>query len=954
VAHELGASWLLNRDTEPFPSAFCDYASTVMPRSIREALAFGEYLFTSHGVYSAANDRLLSYFLTDTDVDGDDIGAEERKKYLEYFNEDLRLKRVQKAVGRDFLCLHGDTRAVTRDGVFRLRDLAGKTVDVLSEGGVYRPAAFKSFGRQELLEVEFSDGRKVLATPEHEWVAINCSNKKVRVPTTALVSGYRIERTVAPRPAQNDEFYEGVRHGFVFGDGSTYNGGKQAVANFYGVKDLGMLPYFEGYGSKPREYPKQKLFKVHGLPPRYKLLPSNDSSASYWYGFVCGFLAADGSVDTYGCAILTQKSRATLEAVAEQLPRIGMAAGPLRGHRDVRPNFVWPDGRAESRDCTMHYLTLLKRFVLPQDLLLPSHRAKFEKHHKPTKYGEYVGVKAVRPTGVVDEVFCCVEMATHTFVIDNGVLTGNCYGNTFNSLLVPFRRYFRCPRPRCGSEYPYRAMAEAPGHFGLRWEGCRLSATCPHCHYAGDWGKPVDRVDPDPKRIVVKRWDPKYVDIQYNDVSERRRIIWKVPPTTRLKIQAGYPHMIEDTPWEVIDCVRRGANFEFEPERVFHWFEEPLAGLDTQGWGLPRSLPNFRQAWYMAVLHRFNEAIAMDYVIPTRVVSPAPGRSQNPEAEDLLQTVALGDLQSRIESMFRANRRDPGRLNVSPIPLQYQLLGGEAKALAPSELLDQSIALLLNNIGYPVDFYKFSLQTQIAPVAARLLAAVWSCLVDGLNALTQWLADESARALSWERVTVRMKRTDVLDVLPDPTLAAQLAAQRLVSPSSALRQMGFEFKAEQRQILEDEKLVQELQAKLTEEMDQVATIEQLAPTPLQQMMAAAQQGAQAAPGAPAGAPAPGGAPAPAGAAGMAATGATANMPLMPNQSTTPQDVESRAQVQADQLMRMPESQRQSAMTKMKQTDPLVHSRVKVLVEQIHSDAALAGKAQVLAQNYGAV
>jgi hypothetical protein len=120
------------------------------------------------------------------------------------------------------------------------------------------------------------------------------------------------------------------------------------------------------------------------------------------------------------------------------------------------------------------------------------------------------------------------------------------------------------------------------------------------------------------------------------------------------------------------------------------------------------------------------------------------------------------------------------------------------------------------------------------------------------------------------------------------------------------------------------------------------------------MMAAAQQGAQAAPGAPAGAPAPGGAPAPAGAAGMAATGATANMPLMPNQSTTPQDVESRAQVQADQLMRMPESQRQSAMTKMKQTDPLVHSRVKVLVEQIHSDAALAGKAQVLAQNYGAV
>ncbi len=147
----LGNDWALNRQSEPFPNPFADYASTVMPETIREAHAWAQYIFESNGVYAAAVDKVLSYFITDVEIGGDDVGRDEKKKYEDFLNNVLNIKVVLKTVGRDFLCLHGDTKVVTRDGIFAIRELTGKTVDVLSQGGVYRPAEFKSFGRQPLL-----------------------------------------------------------------------------------------------------------------------------------------------------------------------------------------------------------------------------------------------------------------------------------------------------------------------------------------------------------------------------------------------------------------------------------------------------------------------------------------------------------------------------------------------------------------------------------------------------------------------------------------------------------------------------------------------------------------------------------------------------------------------------------------------------------------------------------
>jgi len=143
-------------------------------------------------------------------------------------------------------------------------------------------------------------------------------------------------------------------------------------------------------------------------------------------------------------------------------------------------------------------------------------------------------------------------------------------------------------------------------------------------------------------------------------------------------------------------------------------------------------------------------------------------------------------------------------------------------------------------------------------------------------------------------------------------------------------------------------------------------MEQMAPSVTGQFMQSMQQGGQ--PPQPGGAPAPQGAqpppgpaqsapqgqgaPPPQGAAGMAAQGLSLSTPTGPNQKVTPQDMQAKAQALADQLLAMPESQRQSEMTKLKSQDPVIHSLVKQTIGNIRQQAQTQGARMMLQQQYG--
>lgn len=952
-------------NSEAFPDPFNDVASAAMPDNWRNALQWCEFVYSLFGTYRMAMERIISYFLTDIEIGGDNVSEEEKDKYEDFLGNTLDTFTVLQNMLRDRMCFHGDVKAVTRDGVFKLRDLVGKTVDVLSQGGIYRPATFKSFGRQELLEVEFSDGRTILATPEHQWKILNCSGKEVVVETKDLKRRHRIKRTVAPRPERNADFREGVRHGFVFGDG--YQSSKnRTTAQFIGDKDAELLEYFEGCGCPPRSNASGTL--IGGLPGNYKQLPSNEASASYWYGFVCGFLAADGSVDVYGCALLTQVSKATLEAITAQLPRIGMCAGPVRAQRRITDLRKYNGNENAVYGSTIHYVTLLKRFMQPQDFLLSKHRQNFEKHFdQQSKYGEYVHVRAVRETGIVDEVFCCVEMETHTFVVDQALLSSNCYGNGFASLIVPFKRFLLCPSKGCGSLFPLREVHRNKNAFHFEWSNFQFIATCPKCGKRAPW-KLVDKPDDEEKKIRIKRWSPHEIELLHDPYTDDVAYIWRIPEDYKKLVKDGNLFHLERASEQVLKAIQNNQVFRFNQDVVFHMKEPTLAGIRNRGWGLPRIFSNFRQIYYVQVLRRFNEAIALDYVIPFRLITPQPrpGSSGGPGGMVMNEPLANfhgGDFRSQVLQMIRKRRRDPAGWHVLPYPVQYQILGGDASNLAPRDLLDQGLETLLNDAGTPVELYKGSLQLQTAPVALRLFESTWHHLVHDTNMFLQWLVRQISQIMSWEVVEARLKRVTIADDMNKQMAALQLMMVQQLSGRSGLAAVGYDWDSEQKRLAEEARKQQEIQARMQEEMEQAGFAQQIAKGQAGGPMPAGGAG-----GAPGGA-APGGAGGgaagadPNAAAGGAAAGGMAPgmggspvtqyvQSMGPNVPVTPNDLMATADQLAQELLGLPEGVKDSELRKLKQYNEVLHSLVRAKMDAIRQQARTQGGAAMMQQQFG--
>jgi len=301
--------------------------------------------------------------------------------------------------------------------------------------------------------------------------------------------------------------------------------------------------------------------------------------------------------------------------------------------------------------------------------------------------------------------------------------------------------------------------------------------------------------------------------------------------------------------------------------------------------------------------------------------------------------------------MVKRRRRDPATWNVLPFPIRYQALGGDATQLAPRELLDQGLDTLLNATGIPVDLYKGSLQLQSAPTALRLFESNWSHLVHNLNNFLNTLVTQVARVMGWDPVTATLQRVTHADDLNRQMAKLQLMMGRQISQTSGLQSVGMDYEREQKRILEEEEFLAEQQQEMQERQEQAGMMDAMAPTPMQQM----QGGDPAAAG---GMPPPGGAPPPGGdpaAAGMAPGGAagmqsiTAMAQMGENTPITPQEMLGRAQGIAQQLMMMPESQKDSELRNLKGINPTLHSLVGSIMDDMRSQARMQGGAMLMGQ-----
>lgn len=524
------------------------------------------------------------------------------------------------------------------------------------------------------------------------------------------------------------------------------------------------------------------------------------------------------------------------------------------------------------------------------------------------------------------------------------------YGNSFTSLLVPFRRYLSCRK--CGLEMPLDKVYNSE-QCAFQWQNFEFHATCPKCKQRGAWHH-IDRRSGDAESVHVKRWSPHEIDILWDPYTGECSYVWKIPADYRGLIKDGHLHHLERASWEVIQAIKNEQNLMFDKGVIYHLREEPLAGMRNRGWGISRILTNFRQAWYLQILQRYNEAIALDYVIPFRVITPAP-RGGDAQSSDPVHTINLSSFSARVNSMLRARRTDPARWNVLPFPVNYQALGGDATQLAPKDLIDQALDTLLKCIGMPVELFNGTLSFQSAPAALRLFEANWSHLPHNMNLFLAYLISGISRTMSWEPVGARLMRVTHADDLNRQMAKLQLMQGQQISKTTGLKSVGVDYQEEVKQMLEEEKIYAEEQQRMQEEMEQAQQMQDLAQSA--EMMAGAGNAGAGATGMPQG----GGAPAPAGPGGAppmpgqqpsAVDQFIMQRQNSPNVPRTPEELQMQAQLIANQLLSMPESVKDSELIKLKRGDATMHALVTSMIDDIRQQARTQGGAMLMAQQYG--
>lgn len=515
-----------------------------------------------------------------------------------------------------------------------------------------------------------------------------------------------------------------------------------------------------------------------------------------------------------------------------------------------------------------------------------------------------------------------------------------CYGTYFVSLHVPFRRFLRCKR--CAAVYPFREFAESP-RFNYAFSNFEFSGRCPmsECKYSGVfeiWDEPNNKQD----ELRFKLWPPLEIEIVHDLFSDDTDYVWRIPEDYKNQIRQGKLFNLERASKPVLDAIRHNQMYRFNKNMLFVGKESGPTGLRTRGWGFSPLLYNSRMIWYVELLHRYNEALALDYVVPLRVITPdtrlyAPDQGFKSLNMDT-------NFRSQVQSMIKFHRRNPTSWHTLPFPVNFQQFGGDATKLVPYELLNQGYDVLLNAMGAPVEMFKGSMQIQTAPMFLRVFESQHHHMVQQNNAFLSWAVERLCEVLNWEPVDARYRRVQHADDLQRQLNILQMAMGGRVSETEALRTLGLDWRDQRRQIMEESRYDQELQSRMQEEMDQTAYGQQIA-------KGMPQGGAPGQPGQPPQGQA--GAPMGAPAAGPMQAG-TSISALIPgeNNPMTPEDMEAAADTAAQTLLSMQAGPRISELRALATKNPAMHKMVSGKLKEIRSKARSQGGSAVLQQQFG--
>ena len=347
--------------------------------------------------------------------------------------------------------------------------------------------------------------------------------------------------------------------------------------------------------------------------------------------------------------------------------------------------------------------------------------------------------------------------------------------------------------PHCGTK---EDIAAATYKFNL--SKLQFTHDCKQCRRKAVLSKVEDHKLRDPTKIALIRWDPKLIDIEHNRVTGESVYYYQIPRDDVSKVRGGNKTHINHMPLEILRAMQERKTFEFAPGALYHLKMPGPAGVQAQ-WGFPPITSAIKNFLFTAVLRRANEAIALEHITPFRIIHPLAASG----AGDPLTTIPLDRWKSEMERNMRLFRRDPLRIQFSPVPVGVQNIGGEGRALLTLGELQEAEKSIVLSLGVPMEFLSGGLGQTRGEITLRMIENQLQTHIENLNALVQWVERKVASFMSWASIRMRLADFKMIDDVENKQLKIQLWQSQLLSNTTMAEMLDVDLDHERKQRRED-------------------------------------------------------------------------------------------------------------------------------------------------------
>lgn len=365
-------------------------------------------------------------------------------------------------------------------------------------------------------------------------------------------------------------------------------------------------------------------------------------------------------------------------------------------------------------------------------------------------------------------------------------------GNSYFSLLMPFKRMLECPHCRT-------SIAASEGKFKLRQKS--IIIYCPTCKKS----VVAEIKDVTTKEISALRpilWDPLNMKVNYDETLGMSEYFYSLPSSLTTGIDQGNINLWATYPLYLINAAQSRKYVKLYNKKVFHLKRETHSSAYNKGYGQPIISPVLKYLFHLLILLRAQDALAIDQILPWTIISPSSNGAIDPAGD-----LNLDQFSGALETEYKHWKANPLRKSIMPVPVNAQILGAQGKALMLTNEIQEITNQILAGMSVPNEFVYGGLQWSGANVSLRMLENQFINYRTMMQEVIDYIIDECHTYFDIPKIKVRMQPFKMADDIAQKDLLLRLVEAGVLSKHTALKELfpHLEYEQEQKYLNEEEK-----------------------------------------------------------------------------------------------------------------------------------------------------